>query len=351
MPSFEVKVMRILHRLFAIGSVSALAVGMTAMTANAQGNVVRPGESIQAAVDAARPGGTVVLAPGTFHESVMITKPLNLVGSGPRTVLAPGGAANGCTPNGICVFAPNGKVSITSLTVRGFEGFGIFGFKAKQGLSVTAVRAEDDGAYGIAAFESHNLSWVGNYASNAEEAGFYVGDTEDASALLAGNTAVGSAIGIFLRDSRHGRVVGNSVSGNCAGILGLDTGAVTSTGDNVSAGDWTLTGNQVRNNTKACAPTDEAPPLSGLGVALVGPDNYVVTGNTITGNTPSGPSAFSGGVAVVDSTPFGGSTPNGNIVRYNQIRGNDPDIFWDGSGTGNVLTPNSCTTSVPAGLC
>jgi len=343
--------MRIVHRLLAIGSASALAVGLSAVTANAQGSVVLPGQSIQAAVDAARPGSTVVLAPGTFHESVLITKPLNLVGSGRGTVLVPGGPTNDCTPNGICVFAPGGKVSISNLTVRGYEGFGIFGFQAQQGLKVTAVRAEDDGEYGIAAFESHNLSWVGNFASNAEEAGFYVGDTEDASALLAGNTAVGNAIGFFMRDSRQGRVVGNTATGNCVGILGLDTGATTSTGDNVSAGDWAVTGNQVRNNTKACAPNDEAPPLSGIGVGLVGPDDYTVTGNVITGNTPSGPSAFSGGVVVVDSTAFGGSTPNGNVVRYNQIRGNDPDVFWDGTGTGNVLTPNSCATSVPAGLC
>jgi parallel beta-helix repeat protein len=337
--------MRIVHRLIAIGSASALAIGLSAVTANAQGSVVLPGQSIQAAVDAASPGSTVVLAPGTFHESVSITKPLNLVGSGRGTVLVPGGPTNDCSPNGICVVAPGGKVSISSLTVRGYGFSGIVGFSARQGLRVTAVRAEDNGEYGIAAFDSHDLSWVGNYASNADEAGFYVGDTEDASALLAGNTAVGNAIGFFMRDSRQGRVIGNSATGNCVGILGLDTGEA------ISAGDWTVTGNQVRNNTKACAPTEEAPPLSGAGVALLGPDDYTVTGNVITGNTPSGPSAFSGGVVVLDSTVFGGSTPNGNVVRYNQIRGNNPDILWDGTGTGNVLTPNSCVTSVPTGLC
>jgi hypothetical protein len=56
-------------------------------------------------------------------------------------------------------------------------------------------------------------------------------------------------------------------------------------------------------------------------------------------------------VAVVDSTPFGGSTPNGNVVKANVIKGNDPDIFWDGSGRGNVFAHNLCKTSVPSGLC
>jgi parallel beta-helix repeat protein len=343
--------MRVIRRLLAAGTVAGLIMAGTATTASA-GSVVRPGQSIQAAVDAAAPGSTVVIARGTFHESVFITKPLRLVGSGPGTVLEPGDTTNDCTPNGVCVFAPGGKVSISNLTVRGYEGFGVFAFQATNGFSVTNVRAEDDGEYGVAAFESHGISYIDNFASNAEEAGFYIGDTEDAGGLVAGNTSVGSAFGIFLRDSREGKVVGNSVSGNCVGILGLDTGEVTSTGVDVSAGDWRLTGNQVRDNTKACPASEEgAPPLSGLGIALVGPDDYLVSGNVITGNTPSGDTAFSGGVAVIDSTQFGGSTPNGNVVKANVIKGNDPDIFWDGSGTGNVFAHNACSTSVPGGLC
>jgi parallel beta-helix repeat protein len=343
--------MRVIRRLLAAGTVAGLIMAGTATTAGAQGAVVRPGQSIQAAVDAAAPGSTVVISRGTFHESVIITKPLRLVGSGRGTVLEPGDTTNDCTPNGICVFAPGGTVSIRNMTVRGYEGSGVFAFQATKRFTVSGVRAEDDGEYGIAAFDSHGISFIGNFASNAEEAGFYIGDTEDASGLVAGNTSVGSAFGIFLRDSRHGHVVGNTVSGNCIGILGLDTGEVTSGGVDVSAGDWRVTGNRVRGNTKACPANEEAPPLSGLGIALLGPDDYVISGNVITGNTPSGDTVFSGGVAVIDSTQFGGSRPNGNLVKANLIKGNDPDIFWDGSGTGNVFAHNACSTSEPGGLC
>jgi hypothetical protein len=40
-----------------------------------------------------------------------------------------------------------------------------------------------------------------------------------------------------------------------------------------------------------------------------------------------------------------------NRVQGNLILKNTIDIIWDGSGTGNVLKPNWCETSNPAGIC
>jgi hypothetical protein len=38
-------------------------------------------------------------------------------------------------------------------------------------------------------------------------------------------------------------------------------------------------------------------------------------------------------------------------VKGNLIVGNDPDLLWDETGTGNVFRPNACRTSTPARLC
>src|SRR6201996_9475881 len=67
--------------------------------------------SAQAAVTAAAARATVVVCPGTYHESVTITKPLHLVGR-PGAIIDATGQPYG-------VGAAASYVSITGLTVRG----------------------------------------------------------------------------------------------------------------------------------------------------------------------------------------------------------------------------------------
>jgi hypothetical protein len=40
-----------------------------------------------------------------------------------------------------------------------------------------------------------------------------------------------------------------------------------------------------------------------------------------------------------------------SAVAGNVVLGNQPDLFWDGSGTGNVFHRNRCRTSDPTDLC
>jgi nitrous oxidase accessory protein len=70
-------------------AVLAIALAQPATAAQAQGQPA----SIAAAIEAARPGDTVVIPPGEYHESVVITKPLTLVGKG-LPVIDGGGAGD-----------------------------------------------------------------------------------------------------------------------------------------------------------------------------------------------------------------------------------------------------------------
>lgn len=328
--------------------------------------VVKPGESIQAAVDAAAPGTTIFVKRGTYAENVAITTDgITLKGRGAKLVPPAESTTNACSPeqpatDGICAtgkvdFPPDGPPNVTDpisdVTVRGFvvEGFkgsGII-FLGAENPVVKHTITKDNAEYGIARFVSSGGKIVGNWASGSEEAGIYVGDSPDADVLVAGNAAVDNVLfGFFLRDAANGRVIANRASGNCVGAIVLNTGG------NV-AGDWFFAANEIHENNRFCPGNEEegTPPLSGIGVLIANAHGNKLFGNVIKDNVPSAEVAFSGGVVVVNAGTPGAELPSGNVVKGNLILGNQPDLFWDGTGAGNVFERNRCETSVPDGLC
>ncbi len=320
-----------------IAVVLAAAMLVGAAPASAKALVVHPGESIQAAVDAAKPGDTVVVLSGTYHQAVCVTTD-GIKLRGTRSVIVPPAEA----PQTPCAFGPEGQVigialfgqvneetgevidPLSDVTVSGFrvEGFAAFGIGMIGGEDVDIVdnTAVDNEEYGIARFVSTGGTMKGNRATGSEEAGLYLGDSPHANATIIGNTAWDNGLfGIFVRDSSHGSVVGNRSFGNCDGIIVLSTTAAT------PAEDWTVKDNRVRDNTKACPAGEEGLPISA--------------------------SFVSGGIAVASTAPLGGNDPVGNLIKGNRLRDNQPDLFYDGSGSGNVFVHNSCETSIPDGLC
>jgi parallel beta-helix repeat protein len=330
--------------------------------------IVGPGQSIQEALDEAGAGGEVIVRPGTYREDVAITEDgVSLIGIG--ATLEPPEQRNPDNPcanpedpesvDGICirgeldretgeVVEPVHGASVIGFTVRGFPGSGVIAFGAHDAL-VQYVDAQDNDEYGITAFASSGTRFLNNRASGSEEAGFYIGDSPEANATLKGNVATGNGLfGYFMRDASYGTLEENQATGNCIGVGLLDSG---------SPGDvfrWTLHRNAFVANDAACPGFAEEgfPPVSGIGIMLGGALQTTIHETLVLDNVPSGPSAFAGGVALVDTTPFGGGTPRGNVVTGNIITGNQPaDIVDDGSGERNRLTGNLCGTSQPAGLC
>ena len=347
--------------------------GLVAAAAGARDSIhhVRPGESIQSAIDAARAGDTIVVGPGTYRENLTITKDgitLRGAGSGDRgTVLAAPATphASPCNEfgevNGICVAGeftlgsdevgtPVHSVQVSGLSVRGFSRFGVVVYNAID-TTVSNVETAGNHRYGLVAFTVSGIRVLDSSSHDNGQGGFYIGDAPQADAVVKGNEAYRNAasegIGLFVRDASHGIVRDNRIEANCVGMLLVDTA-----GDG-PVGNWSVGGNTVRRNTAACAPTEDVPvPLSGFGIALLGTDATTVEGNTVSGNHPTADTPIVGGIVLVSAGSVGGADPTGTVVRGNTMRGNDPaDLVSDGSGSGNRLTENRCGTSVPDGLC
>ncbi|MDQ1425996.1 MAG: hypothetical protein QOD72_3494, partial [Acidimicrobiaceae bacterium] len=108
------------HTLQGVAVAAALAGAMVAASApaSAQGHdtrttVVRPGQSVQQAIDTATPGTTIVLKQGTYEGNLTIAKTVTLRGDGP-VVIEPAATVthNACTDDptlprpevtGICI--------------------------------------------------------------------------------------------------------------------------------------------------------------------------------------------------------------------------------------------------------
>ncbi|GAA2826204.1 right-handed parallel beta-helix repeat-containing protein [Kribbella solani] len=355
------------RKLAVLAAVPAVVFGsLAAVPAQASGATitVHPGQSIQAAVDRAAPGTTIVLAAGTYRQSVLIRKDrLTIRGEGNRTVLMPPAKLpkNVCTTDflgghgaAFCVFAKKLDAAqnvvtrvfdtkISDLQVRGFDGMGIVAFGG-SGFVVHDVTAIHDGDYGIARFNTVGGAVYDNVVRNNNEAGIYVGDTAMANAIVRDNDATGNELGLFVRHSRYVKVFGNRSWGNCQGLLILDDGQAGGAG-NVAAWD-----NDLNRNNNFCAANAEHPPLQGGGLLVLGGTKNVLRDNTVLGNV--GKQFNSGGIVLVSAGMFHGANAAWNTVADNEAFGNSPaDLRWDGLGAGNRFLDNNCRTSMPAGLC
>ncbi|MGW5656108.1 right-handed parallel beta-helix repeat-containing protein [Streptomyces humi] len=328
---------------------------------------VHPGESIQKAVDAARPGDTVLVLPGTYRESVKVTTPgLTLRGMGPGTVLQPAkkakatkksaAAQKSCAEmgNGICVVGTKSKpvedVTIARLTVTGFSRTGVMAVGTAD-LNVHGVAAVKNGQWGIAEERAVHSTYRNNVARNNGDAGLFLansvtaekGATDTGGTVVEHNLLEGNRIGVTVRRLRNLAVADNSITGNCAGVF------VVGDENKPKAGNIAVTGNQVVKNNKYCPKTARLAFLQGSGIVLTGAEKTLVSRNLVTGN--SGKSPLSGGVVIFKS--FVGVTSDKNNVTDNSLSGNAPAdlVNQEAAKHGNAFKGNTCKKSKPAGLC
>jgi parallel beta-helix repeat protein len=241
-------------------------------------------------------------------------------------------------------------------------------FSSRTTVVKNVVRSYPEGQNAIEAIESLDTTIAGNDLVGNKGVGVLVIDSPDtkilsnemrhsgivgtvvvgqksANAKVVGNNISGGGFAVFVTDAHRGSFAGNTIHDNCAGMF-------FEAFPSQPVGDFEVKANTVEDNTRSCRAAQFGRNLSGIGIALLGARDMEVTGNHISGNVPSGPTRISGGVVVSTDPFFGGSVkPWNNSVIGNRFGRNKPDIFYDGSGSGNRFVGNLCNSSVPSRLC
>lgn len=305
---------------------------------------VAPGENIQAVVDQARPGDTVEIAYGVYNQHVVVDiNDFTLRGipsaEGEWPVLdGEGEFADG-------VLSSGNNFTVERLAVKNFRANGVL-VEGVRNVTIRDMYVENTGVYGIYPVHSSGVLIERTEATGVNDAGIYVGQSEDI--VVRDSVAYGNVIGIEIENSVNAEVYNNHVYNNSAGIFFDLLPNLTS---KVSVGGKVYN-NRIENNNLANFADPEMtaaliPP--GTGVLLLAVDEVEVYDNLIIGNDSAGVAIFRLTVAFDPATIDVADRPERNWIHDNELRGNGAnpapflaelgvpgaDILWDGSAWSN----------------
>jgi parallel beta-helix repeat protein len=351
----------------AAGLLALLGVSLPAAARAAEVIVVTT--TIQAAVDAASPGDTVFVPPGTYRESVLVDKSEITIRGSHGAVIDAEGFDNGITvgtgsisqgPDGfpLCPALALHDVTVKGLTIENAEENGLL-LLGVDGFRVTGGKYIDNEEYGIFPICSRNGLIDFNRVEGTEDAGIYVGDDE--RIVVAGNHVSRCTIGVEVENSSDIVVWDNKAVGNTAGILVVVLPGLPKpfTQDVLIARNL-VSRNNFPNPVPAASGEPEGLLPTGTGILNIGGDRVVIRDNVVKQNDSLGVAILANPFAARD--PRLEPNPDGNEVSGNVIMRNgrspDPeraqtpgaDIVYDGSGTGNCFAENRFKTEFPEGI-
>lgn len=298
--------------------------------------------TVQRAVDAAGPGDLVLIAPGTYRESVVVApgrREIVIRGEDRNRVVLDGGGRLG---DGIAIHADG--VAVENLTVRDYLVNGVVwspppgGERGRQlqGWRGSYLTAVDNGLYGVYAFGAEHGRFDHVYASGHPDSGVYVGRCNPCHALVRDSVAERNHVG-YEATNASGDVV---VTGNRwrRNRVGVQINSLRKEAAFPQRGSL-LAGNEISGNQARDAPRGSAG--FGAGVVINGGVANVVRGNRIAGHTGVG-------VIVTDSDDAAAAD---NTVRGNRLTGNRVDLALrtrGGGSNGSCFARNTGTGSRPA---
>jgi hypothetical protein len=332
-------------------------------------------DTIQAAVDAARPGDLILIEPGVYEEAVSVeTDELTIRGTDRNEVILDGGFE---LDNGIRVVDASG-VAIENMTARNYTYNGFFwtGVEGYRGSFLTTYRTGD---YGIYAFDSVKGLIEHSYASGSPDAGVYIGQCYPCDAVI--DDVVSEHNGLGYSGTNAGGdlyIVNSTFRYNRAGIV-PNSGSYELC---YPERETTIVGNLVYDNNQADSPAiDVALTAMGNGILPAGGVANVIERNRVWDHDVTGiglvPFPEEGANDVVpppehDDRPCseakGQPTADpadipdtvlwhprdnrvvGNVVEDSRLADIAVGTLGDVSGLGNCFSDNEHATSAPVDL-
>ena len=296
-------------------------------------------DSVQQVLDSSGPGVTVRLAAGSYAGNLWIRHSgVTLVGAGAGvTVLTPGEVAPAALPplhdappsvvSGIGIHGEGVRdVTVRGLTVRGFSGAGVYVHSASD-VHIEDVHVEENAVWGIYLRESSGLEVLHCRASGSQYAGIGISFCPSANAHIRHCETFANAFGIFVDNSSFTKLLRNTSHGNAAGILMLNQTYEGELPGGVS--DCLVADNDIYANTLASGGNPEGlgaagPPISGVGLSMIGTTRVTAVGNRVRGHFPGGPSVMGAAIVVGSSKEWGGEDPFDNYLLWNESVDNVP---------------------------
>jgi len=316
---------------------------------------VHAGESIQAAIDQAKPGDTVEVAPGVYHEALKVqVDSLTLRGIADSNGEWP--VLDGARQLDNAVLGTGNFFTIEQFQIRNYTDNGV---KTDNiyGSTYRDLIVTDPGQYGVFPVLSTHVLIQRVKVTGAKDAGIYVGQCRDV--IIEDSESFKNNSGIEIESTVDALVQNNYSHENTLGMLiwiSPESDVIATQGRNTQ-----VLNNRIENNNAVSIATEDflrSIPV-GIGILVMMADETEIAHNEIANNNSVGVAIAQASIFFEDTSSFhiplipeqtwlhdNQYTDNGTHPADFIVQAHYPgaDILWDASGWNNRFDDTSAKT-------